>query len=187
MRNLIRKLTLGLVLATLVGLPIYAQQVQELTRGTGGVGQLLIGLGTSGAARLNNVRITLTNAQVLALNTTAVTVIAAPGAGYVIDVLDGMLIFNYTGAYTVGANDDLRLWYTDRGTGPAASNVIETTGFLDATADTIWAFSGTPDDTNPTANTLVAIQNTSGVVFGGGNASNQVFVDVTYVVRQTGL
>ena len=186
MRNFTKRLALGLVLAALVGLPIYAQQVQEITRGTGGVGRMLIGLGTSGAAILGNTRITLTNAQVLDLGDTAVTVIAAPGAGRFIDVLDGVLIFNYTAAYTVGGTADARLWYTNRVTGPAASNVIEFTGVLDASADQISAFSGTPDDTEPTANTPIRIQAPAAEVT-GGNASNQVFIEVTYVDRQTGL
>lgn len=186
MKTLLKKLALVLALATFAGLPIFAQQVNVLTTGTGGVGTLMVGVGQAGAARLSNARITLSNAQVLALNSTAVSVIGAPGAGYVVDVLDGMLIFNYTAAYAT-LTGDLRLWYTDRVTGPAASNVIETTGFLDASADKIIAFSGTPDDTLPTANTAVKIESNSNVAFTSGNASNQVYVDVTYVIRQTGL
>ena len=182
LRHLSAAVLLGAILA---GAALFAQQIDPITRGTGGVGRLLIGFGTDGAATLVNARTTLTNAQVLALNTTAVTVAAAPGAGYVIDVLDGMLIFNYTAAYTESTN--VRLWYTHRQTGPAASNVIEMTGFLDATADAIIAFSGTPDDTRPSANTLVSIHEVAGTAFGAGNASNQVFVDVTYMIRRTGL
>ena len=187
MRNFVKRLTLGLVLLILIGLPIYAQQVNQLTTGTGGVGRLLIGLGTEGAATLVNARTTLTNAQVLALNATSVSVVAAPGAGFVIDVLEGVLVFNYTAAYTVGAADDLALYIGSNSRGIRMSNTIETTGFLNATADTILAFSGTPNDTRPTANAAVHIYNTSGVAFGSGNASNQVFVDVTYMIRRTGL
>lgn len=178
---------LALVVVALVSAPaLMAQQVNILTTGTGGVGGLMVGVGTPGAARLMQARVTLTNTNVLALHNTAVTVIAAPGAGFVTDVIDGMLIFNYVGAYTE-SSDNLRLWYTNRGTGPAASNTIETTGFLDATSDQIIAFSGTPDDTRPTANTPVTIMNTTGVAYGGGNASNQLYVDVTYMIRRTGL
>ena len=185
MKRMLNRIALLLAVVTLLGVPIYGQQVQELTRGTGGVGRLVVGLGTPGAATLVNGRVTLTNAQVLDLGDTAVTVAAAPGAGYVIDVLDGMLIFNYTAAYTVGSTADAKLWYTNR-TGIAASNLIEFTGFLDASADAIIAFSGTPDDTRPSANTAIVIQAPSAEVT-GGNASNQVFVDVTYVIRRTGL
>ena len=185
--RMLKRIALAVLLATLVGAPIYAQQVTTLTTGTGGVGRLLVGLGTPGAATLVNLRTTLSNANVLALNATSISVAAAPGSGFVIDVLDGMLIFDYTGAYTAGGSDDLALYYGSNSRGIRASNVIEATSFLTATADTIIAFSGTPDDTRPTANTAVHIYNTSGVAFGGGNASNQVFVDVTYLIRRTGL
>lgn len=181
--RIFKRLAVIIVLVALAGLPIYAQQVQEITRGTGGVGRILIGLGTTGAMRVVNDRITLTNAQVLALNTTAVQVIAAPGSGYFVDVIDGAILFNYTAAYAT-MTSDLRLYYTSRTGGNAASSLIETTGLLDATADVIQAFSGTPDDTQPAANDEVAIQANTTTAFTSGDASNQVFVDVTYVIRQ---
>lgn len=182
----LKKIVLIATLVLMVAIPtVLAQQVNVLTTGTGGVGVLMVGVATSGAARLFNRRTTLTNAQVIALNATSVSVAPAPGAGYVIDVTDGMLMFDYTAAYTE-SSDNLALYYGSNSRGIRGSNVIETTGFLDATADTIIAFSGTPDDTRPLSNTAVHIYNTTGVAFGGGNASNRVFVDVTYVVRQTG-
>jgi|TARA_Y100000310_G_scaffold98201_1_gene95939 hypothetical protein len=182
-----RRIIFGLLALAIVAAPaIYAQQVNVLTLGTGGVGRLSLGQGTDGVTIVDNDRTTLTNAQVLALGATGITVVGAPGAGYVIDVLHGVLVFNYTGAYTESA-DNLQLYYTSRATGPAASSVMEMTNFIDATADTIMMFSGTPDDTTPSANTAVVISTTTGEEFGGGNASNQVFVDVTYAVRRTGL
>ena len=187
MRNFVKRLTLGLVLTILIGLPIYAQQINQITLGTAGLGRLVIELGTEGAATFVNLRTTLTNAQVLDLSDTPIIVVAAPGAGLWVDVLEGALVFNYTAAYTVGATADARLYYTNRYTGPAASNQIELTGFLDAAADTIIAFSGTPNDTLPTVNTPIRIQAPITVEVTGGNASNQVFVDVTALIRRTGL
>ena len=185
--RMFKRLWIALVLVAVAGLPIYAQQVQEITRGTAGVGRMLVGLGTQGAATLVNARTTLTNAQVLLLGTTGVTVAAAPGAGYFIDVIDGVGVFDYTGAYTAGAGVDLKLFYSSRTAGNAASNTIETTGWLDATEDKIIAFSGTPDDTIPSVNTAVVIQGISATNLGGGNASNRVHIDVTYMIRRTGL
>lgn len=130
----------------------------------------------------------LTNAQVLALNSTPITVVPAPGAGYYVDVITVDLIFNYTGAYTVGSGDDLRLYYASRTGGNAASASIETTGFLDATADRIISVAGVPDNTNPpTTNVVVALQGVSNTAFGGGNASNTLRVVVNYRIVTTGL
>ena len=186
MKSMMKRFALGIVVAVFVGLPLYAQQVNILTRGTGGVGRLDVGVGTAGVVTFDNDRTTLTNAQVLALNTTAVNVVAAPGAGFYIDVIDGALVFNYTAAYAT-MTSDMRLFYGARTTGNAASSLMETTGFLDATADTVMTFSGTPDDTKPTVNSAVAIQADTLTAFTSGNASNQVFVDVTYIIRRTGL
>mgnify|MGYP001564360554 CR=1 FL=1 len=115
-RNLWTTVCLLIVAATVV----YAQQVNIITRGTGGVGRLVVGVGSDDAVTFANAFVSLTNAQVLALNSTAVTVIDDPGDGYIVDVIDGMLFFDYTAAYTAGGSDDLRLWYTNRTTGPAA-------------------------------------------------------------------
>lgn len=187
--RIVNRIAIGAALALCLSLPVLLAQGQitQLTRGDGGVGRLVLGLGTGGAATVANARVTMTNAQVLALHTTPITVVPAPGAGYVIDVIDGLGIFDYTGAYTAGAGVDLRLFYSDTGAGIAASNVIETTGWLTASADAIRAFSGVPDDTNPRANSSIVIQEVTGVALGGGNASNQVDIDVTYVIRRTGL
>ena len=67
---------------------------------------------------------TLTNAQVLALNTTPITIIPAQGAGTIIEPLGGVLSFNGVTAYTINGSNLLRLWYTSRWVGPAASATI---------------------------------------------------------------
>lgn len=128
----------------------------------------------------------LTNAQVLALNTTPVTVVAAPGVGKYVDVIAVTLAFNYTGAYTGPVN--AKLYYSSRIGGNAASAAITGSGFWDATADIIIRVAGVPDNTDPpTTNLPVVIMTTSGVVMGGGNASNSVRVIVNYRIVATGL
>lgn len=158
---------------------------------TVGVDTPLILLDASGNdTQLRYARVSLTNAQVLQLHLTPVTIVAAPGAGKYIDVIGGQVIFDRTAAYTAGASDDLRLYYTSRATGPAASGVIETTtpDLLDATADVIVNFAGAVVDTNPpTTDAAVVLQNTSGVAFGSGNASNALIVVVLYRIQETGL
>ena len=137
---------------------------------------------------LRYARCDLTNTQVLSLHlhTGAVTCIAAPGANKYVDVIGGQALFNYTGAYTVGASDDLRLYYGSRATGSVASGAIETTGLLDATSDQVFFFAGALAGTKPTVNGAVAVQNTSGAAFGGGNASNILSFVMLYRVQETG-
>lgn len=134
--------------------------------------------------------VNLTNAQVLALRATPIEVIAQPGAGKFIEVLSGVLVFDRTAAYTESA-DNLQLKYVD-GSGSAASNTIETTGFLDAAGDAIIKFGPAANDALFTAagelsNAKVVIHNTGDGEYGGGNAANVVRVKVAYRVHTTSL
>lgn len=76
---------------------------------------------------------TITSAQLLALNATPQTIIAAPDAGMAIIPLR-MMIYKPAGtAYaTIATGEDLVLKYTN-GSGAQCSSVVETTGFLDQT------------------------------------------------------
>ena len=78
---------------------------------------------------------TITSAQILALQTTPITLIAAPGAGKAILLRQAVFFLDYNsvGYASVGAGDDITLRYTN-GTG-AVIGTLETTGFLDQTAD----------------------------------------------------
>lgn len=85
----------------------------------------------------NSVDVTLTAAQMLALNATPQTLVAAPGAGYAL-VFEGALLFlDYNSAAYAGidSGDDLSVKYTN--SSGAALGGCEATGFLDATADAI--------------------------------------------------
>lgn len=151
------------------------------TRGTLGAGDLLLGWGTRSAESIRVAQVNLTNAQVLAIHNTPVTMIPAPGAGLVIDVIGVLASFDYTGAYTGGAN--LRMYYGNRTTGSAASSAITVSGFIvSVTADTFVRVAGTPENTTIAANTAVVLQDVSGTAFGGGNASNAVRMQVLYRV-----
>lgn len=128
----------------------------------------------------------LSNAQVLALNSTGVTVVAAPGVGKSIDVVSVTLIFKYTAAYTSPQN--VRLYYGARTAGNAASATITGSGFFDATANVAIRVAGTPDNTNPSiTNQAVVIQQPTFSAMGGGNASNTVRVVVNYRIVATNL
>ena len=128
----------------------------------------------------------LTNAQVLALGQTQVTVVTAPGQGKYIDVIGVALIFDYTAAYSSVAN--AKLYYGRREAGNAASAQITGSGFFDASADTIIRVAGVPDNTNPpTTNVAVVIGTTTGANMAGGNASNAIRVVVNYRIVTTSL
>jgi len=85
-------------------------------------------------AGINFINVTLTVAQILALRATPITIVPAPGAGSVIEVIAGGAYLAYGSAAYVGAYN-LQLKYKD-GTGAAVSEPIPATGFLAATAST---------------------------------------------------
>lgn len=128
----------------------------------------------------------LTNAQVLALGTTPVTLVAAPGVGHYVDVISISLVFKYTGAYTSPAN--VRCYYTSRYVGNGCSAVITGSGFFDASANTAIRVAGVPDNTNPpVTNVPVVLQQTTLAAMGGGNASNSIRVVIHYRIVATNL
>lgn len=78
--------------------------------------------------------VSITSAQVLALATTPITLVAAPGAGKVLQFLGATLILDYGTATYTESSDNLTINYTDE-SGLTVSEVIECTGFIDATTD----------------------------------------------------
>ena len=80
--------------------------------------------------------VTLTTAQVLALATTPIELVAAPGAGNYIEFLGAQFILDYNSIAYTEAGDNLGIKYTDAA-GVQVSSTIETTGFIDQIADTI--------------------------------------------------
>jgi hypothetical protein len=88
---------------------------------------------------LKFIDVTITSAELLALFTTPIQILAAPGAGFA-HVLEGVLATKAAGtAYAgIAAGEDLSISYTDA-SGLAVAG-IETTGFLDqATAQMRYA------------------------------------------------
>lgn len=129
----------------------------------------------------------ITNAQVLTLHNTAITVIPAQGAGTFIEVMGGYITVKYTTTYSSGSN--LKLWYTNRTSGPAASPAITVAGLLTGiSANKIQYFGGIPDGEvlGVTGNEPITIEGTSSTAFTGGAAANVVTVRVAYRVHNTG-
>lgn len=223
------------------------QQVNILTRGTGGVGRLLLGVGqggtttasdallftgttaptsgTSGTAAgqagpmshywdVANLRgyintntkasptwtqagdgvtgtlyaeVSITNAQFLAIRATPQTLVAAPGAGKVLEFISCMLFFDRTAVYSETA-DNLAVRYVD-GSGVIVSQAIETTGFVDAATDASTNGLAKIDAITLTAqgdNKALVLHNTGDGEFGGGNAANVIRVKVAYRIHAAG-
>lgn len=112
--------------------------------------------------------ITVTSAELLALNTTPKAIVAAPAAGYAIIPVDARLFLDYNStAYDgIAGGEDLVLRYTDGSGGIAAT--IEATGFLDAAADAhrYAIFSGL---IVPTAAAALVLHMTSGNIATGNS------------------
>jgi hypothetical protein len=124
----------------------------------------------------------ITNAQMLAIRATPVTLVAAPGAGF-INVFEGLdLSFDRTAVYTETA-DNLAVRYTN-GSGVIASETLETTGFVDAAADAFTSI-GKAISALLTANAALVLHNTGDGEFGGGNAANVFYYTVYYRVIKT--
>lgn len=149
--------------------------------------------GTSSACDFNvslglqTAEVSITNAQMLALRATPKTLIAAPGAGLLLEFISMTLLFDYTGAYTESA-DNMGVKY-ENGSGVQVSDDIEATGFVDATADTV-TFARKKVDGIVTKsgceNKALVLHNTGDGEYGGGNASNAIRAKVTYRVHTTG-
>lgn len=128
--------------------------------------------------------VVLTNAQVLALVSTPITIVPAQGTTSITEPLGGVLSFNGIGAYTINGSNQLKIWYTSRLTGPSASAAITTVGFLDQTSAKVINFGGVPANEIITPNTAVVIQDTTAVAYSGGNASDTLTVRLAYRVHQ---
>jgi hypothetical protein len=80
--------------------------------------------------------VTISSAELLALNATPKTLVAAPGAGLFIEPisLHAWLDYNSAAYAGIAAGEDISFKWTN-GSGAQMLTAIEATGFLDATAD----------------------------------------------------
>lgn len=91
---------------------------------------------TSGAVITGYKEVTITTAELLALRATPKTLVAAPGAGLMLEFVSIVLFLDWnTIGYTETA-DNIVVRYTD-GSGVIVSQAIEATGFIDQIADTM--------------------------------------------------
>lgn len=132
---------------------------------------------------LQHADVTITSAQLLALNATPQTLVAAPGSGKALVFGGAVAFLDYnSAAYAVDAADNLQIRYTD-GSGQLVA-VCETDGFLTLTADAARYIqplvgSTTISDITPVANAaLVAFMASSEVITGDSPLKLRVYYRV---------
>ncbi|MDD5176759.1 MAG: hypothetical protein PHQ05_10095 [Sterolibacterium sp.] len=127
----------GIAATVVAGTEQHAGAIAEVSGSSGDIipVQVIAGQVIATDTGIATADITITTGQLLALNATPKTLIAAPGSGYAVILVDAQLMLDYaTTAYAgIAAGEDLEIRYTD-GSGQLVAT-IETTGLLDATAD----------------------------------------------------
>lgn len=141
--------------------------------------------GNSGSF-IQTVSRTLTAAELLALFTTAIEVVPAPGTHFIIEILGCDLYYKYGGtAYTIGSATNLALKYVDKN-GTAATGTQAVTNLIDQTANTTAKL--LPIAVAAGAATLRENKNVT-LTLAGANptlGNGTLTVKVTYVVHPTG-
>jgi hypothetical protein len=139
------------------------------------------GLATPGY-EIDTISISLTPAQVKALRATPAVLVPAPGLGRAVQLLSGVIIYDFAAVYTE-TTDNLVVRYTN-GSGAAASQVVETTGFLDSTGDEIRPILPV-NDADMVPNAAIVLHNNGDGEFGGTGSPVRIFIQ--YAVITTGL
>ena len=129
-------------------------------------------------------RITVSSAELLALNGTPKTIVPAPGTGKLIEFLGGTVFFKSTAtAYAAVATKNFVIRFTD-GSGPIVSTSLALTGLLDQTTDQIRTIKQITTDLTPVANSPLVLQiSTAEITTGTG----VVYIDLKYHIHSTGL
>jgi hypothetical protein len=128
--------------------------------------------------------VSIAAAAIATLRATPVELVPAPGAGKVLEFVSAILILDYTAPGFTETADNLAIKYTD-GSGAQVSETIETTGFIDQTADKI--INALPvKDKLLTANAALVLHNTGDGEFGNSGGST-LRVKTAFRVHTTGL
>lgn len=88
-------------------------------------------------ATIQYAAVALSNADLLALHATPKVLVAAPGAGKMLEFVSAFLEYVYAAAFTIGSAGNMTVKYKSDASGPAASGNLAATGFLDQTATTV--------------------------------------------------
>lgn len=127
--------------------------------------------------------VAITAAEMLALRATPKTLVAAPGAGYVLEFISATFIYDYTAAFTE-SGDDIVVRFTGS-SGAIASTTLDATGLLDATSDQLRTLKQITTDITPVDNSPLVLHNSGNGEWGGTGSPCRV--KVAYRVHATGL
>jgi len=154
-----------------------------------------VSTGGGGSSILHQATVALTNAQITALPTTAVEIVAAPGINRQLCPVSAVFARNFTsGNYTntTGFCAGYLLWHGDvQATTLAPASFFSTMGatpFIVSSAsevpDQAGDFTGFLNGVNAPINKALEIgaATNDGLNFGGGNAANSMRVSVMYLV-----
>ena len=143
------------------------------------------GVGITGNLQVASVD--LTNAEIKDLADTPVELVAAQGVGTLIEFVGAVLILDFGSNSLVESADNLVIEYDD-GSAAAVSEVIEMTGFIDQSADTITNAIPTKDVIDAAAdivNKNLALFNNGGDFTGNAGADTTMTVLISYRVHLT--
>lgn len=128
-----------------------------------------------------SVEVAITSAQILAMRASHVELVPAPGAGKVLQFLGATIIYDFATAYTESAANLV----VENATGTDMSEILEATGFIDASADAIRHM--VPAILGPVilANEGLYLKNNGAAEYTGG--TSVLRVKVQYCVHTTGL
>ena len=143
------------------------------------------GVGITGNLQITAV--TITNSELKDLADTPIELVAAQGVGTLIEFVGATLVLNYGSEVLVESADNLVIEY-DTGAGAACSEVIEMTGFIDQTADTVTNAIRVKDVVDASAdivNKNIALFNNSGDFTGNASNDTTLRVLVSFRVHRT--
>lgn len=123
-------------------------------------------------------------AEVLTLFSVGTTLVAAPGAGLVLEFISLELAYDYDGvaAYTIGAATNLEVQYGLGGVATSTTEVV--TGFLDGVADDLRLLDKLEVSLTPVVNTALTLTLAVADVTVG---ASPLHAKVAYRVHATGL
>ena len=140
---------------------------------------------TNAGARVSELRfnrVAITSAQILALNATPITLVAAPGTGKYLEFMGLTMILKSTAtAYAAVATKNLAVKYTN-GAGVTVSTQVASTGFMDQVVDVITTLKDISTDVVIAANAALVMQMLTGEITTG---TGTLVIDVMYRIHET--